>query len=161
VEVKAPHNPVDAVWEIAQVLKSYRLFSTIGDKYAAGWTTDGFAKAGVQYAHSERDRSAIYLDLLPLITSGRLKLLDNKRLIAQLAGLERRSLPLGKTRIDHGVGGFDDLAVSAAGALVSAVNNPGIDWGRALTDLQAHFRGGFAGVRPGDSAFPHVHRHLR
>jgi hypothetical protein len=59
IELKAPHNPVDAVWQLAQTLKSYRLTSTVGDKYAAGWTTDGFAKAGIQYTHSERDRSAI------------------------------------------------------------------------------------------------------
>jgi hypothetical protein len=157
VEVRAPFNPSDATWQIATTLKSYRLHSTTGDKYGAQWVVDAFAKCGIQYEHCDQDRSGLYANLLPLITSGRLKLLDSKRLVSQLAGLERRSLPSGKTRIDHGVGGFDDVAVSCAGALVRAVSRPQIDWGRALADVQAHFRGrsGFAGVMPGDPDFPH------
>lgn len=119
VEIKAPFNPTAATDQVAAVLKSYGLTSTVGDKYAAQWVVDAFAKAGIKYAHSERDRSAIYLEALPLFTSGRARLLDNRRLVTQFASLERRTSSLGKDRVDHGPGGHDDVCNSAAGALVT------------------------------------------
>ena len=50
--------------------------------------------------------------------SGRVRLLDNQRMVTQFANLERRTSPIGKDRVDHGPGGHDDLCNSAAGALV-------------------------------------------
>jgi hypothetical protein len=47
-------------------------------------------------------------------------LLDNSKLVAQLVGLERRTVRSGRDSIDHGPGGHDDLANAAAGALLSA-----------------------------------------
>ena len=120
-EVRAPFDPTSATATIAGVLKQYGLSSTIGDKYAAAWVTSGFAQQGISYTHSERDRSAIYLDALPLFTSGKVRLLDNKRTVNQFASLERRTSPIGKDRIDHGVGGNDDCANSVAGALVRVI----------------------------------------
>jgi hypothetical protein len=79
-----------------------------------------FAAAGINYRHSERDRSAIYSDALPLFTSGRALILDNPKLISQFASLERKTSPIGKDRIDHGPGGHDDLCNSAALAMVLA-----------------------------------------
>jgi hypothetical protein len=122
VEVKAPFNPTSATEQITNTLKSYGLRSTMGDRYGAAWITDAFAQCEISYAHSERDRSAIYLDALPLFTSGRVRLLDNNRMVNQFAALERRTSSLGKDRIDHGVGGHDDLCNSAAGALVRAIH---------------------------------------
>lgn len=46
------------------------------------------------------------------------------RLVGQLAGLERRATSGGRDRIDHAPGEHDDLANSAAGALVLAVAAP-------------------------------------
>ena len=80
-----------------------------------------FARNGIKLEHSERDRSQIYLDALPLFSSGRVKLIDNSKLAAQFFSLERRTFPNGKDRVDHGVGGHDDLANAAAGALVLAM----------------------------------------
>lgn len=62
--------------------------------------------------------SAIYQDALPLFTSGRARLLDNRKLIAQFAGLERKTSAMGRDRI--GAGSHDDLCNAAAGTLVSA-----------------------------------------
>jgi hypothetical protein len=81
---------------------------------------NAFKRCGITYRHSDRDRSAIYSDALPLFTAGRVKLLDNKRLVMQLASLERRTSSLGKDRVDHGPGGHDDAANVAAGAMVLA-----------------------------------------
>lgn len=58
--------------------------------------------------------------MLPLFTSGRARLLDNQRLINQLANLERRAFPSGKDKIDHERGRHDDLCNAAAGALTLA-----------------------------------------
>ena len=71
VEIKAPFNPTSATEQMAKTLKAYGLNRTVGDKYAAQWVVDAFAKCGIKYEHSERDRSAIYLDALPMFTSGR------------------------------------------------------------------------------------------
>jgi hypothetical protein len=102
---------------MAEALKSYGLTKTVGDKYAAGWVVDAFAKEGITYEHSERDRSQGYLDALPLFTSGRVRLIDNARLVGQFSALERRSTPVGRDRVDHGPGGHDDLCNAAALAL--------------------------------------------
>jgi hypothetical protein len=118
LEIKAPFNPTSATTQVVELLRSYGLRKTIGDKYAAAWVVDAFAKQGITYEHSERDRSAIYLDALPLFTSGRARILDNKRLASQFVSLERRTSSIGKDRVDHGPGGHDDLCNSAAGALV-------------------------------------------
>jgi hypothetical protein len=120
VEIRAPFNPTSAVAQIAAVLKSYGLHETVGDKYAAQWVVDAFAKCGIRYRHSERDRSAIYLDALPLFTAGKVRLLDHKRLVSQFSSLERRTSSIGKDRVDHGPGGHDDLCNAAAGAMVLA-----------------------------------------
>jgi hypothetical protein len=125
IEIKAPLNPVTATEQVADLLKAYGLRETVSDKYAAGFATDAFAKNGIKLRHSERDRSALYVETLPLFTSGRVRLLESKRLTAQFASLERRTMPGGKDRIDHGVGGADDLSNSAAGALVHAVASKG------------------------------------
>lgn len=124
VEIKAPFNPTSATEQIAETLKAYGLSSTVGDKYAAQWVVDAFAKCGIKYSHSERDRSSIYLDALPLFTSGRVRLLDNKRLVSQFASLERRTSSIGKDRVDHGPGGHDDVVNSAALALIMAGDQP-------------------------------------
>jgi hypothetical protein len=121
-EIKAPLNPYQATAEISNTLKMYKLHATMGDRYAAKFTSDAFAANAIKYEHSERDRSAIYQDVLPLFTSGRIRLLDNRRLVNQFVNLERRTSPIGKDRIDHGPGGNDDCANSVSGALVRCIH---------------------------------------
>jgi hypothetical protein len=119
-ERHAPFNPSEVVTEIAALLKTYRCSHVVGDKYAARWVVEAFAKVGITYRHSDADRSTIYLDCLPLFTSGRAHLLDSPRLVAQFAALERRTFPTGRDRIDHGRSGRDDLCNACGGALVLA-----------------------------------------
>ena len=120
IEIRAPFNPDSATARIADVLKSYRCHTTVGDRYGAQWIVQAFEKCGIAYRHSDRDRSAIYLDALPLFTTGRARVLDNKRLVTQLASLERKTLSLGKDKVDHGPSGHDDAANVVAGSLVLA-----------------------------------------
>jgi hypothetical protein len=57
-----------------------------------------------------------------MINSGRVELLDDARMLAQLVGLERRvTRGAGKDIIDHAPGAHDDLINCAAGALVLTV----------------------------------------
>ena len=118
-ERRAPFDPSTVVAEVAALLRGYRLGEVTGDRYAAEWVVEAFRKEGIAYNQSERDRSAIYLDALPLFTSGRVRLLDNPRLVHQLVHLERRTGRTGKDRVDHGPGGADDVANACAGALVA------------------------------------------
>lgn len=57
---------------------------------------------------------------LPLLNSGRVRLLDNRKLVSQFAGLERKAAPGGRETINHAPGYHDDVCNAAAGALVSA-----------------------------------------
>lgn len=115
-EARPPFSPESVVGEFAQVLKSYRISKIIGDKYAGLWPVEQFRKCGISYEQSAKPKSDLYRDLLPLINSRRIELLDNARLIAQLTGLERRTARGGRDSIDHGSGGHDDLANAVAGA---------------------------------------------
>src|SRR5689334_10163551 len=74
---------------------------------------------------AEKPKSELYRDLLPLINSGAVEILDNERLIAQLVSLERRTARGGKESIDHAPGAHDDVANAVAGALVTAYKEPG------------------------------------
>ena len=122
LEISAPFDPATATKMVAQFLANYGLREAIGDRYGAQWVVAEFERCGIYYKHSQRDRSVIYLDTLPLFTSGRVRLLENARLVSQFAGLERKTSSMGRDKVDHGPGGFDDLCNAASGALVNAVN---------------------------------------
>ena len=119
-EVRPPFSPESVVSDFAAVLKSYRIDRVHGDRYAGEWPREQFAKAGIIYQPSERSKSEIYRDALPLLNSGKAKLLDLPRLAAQLCNLERRTSRGGRDSIDHPPGGHDDIANAAAGALLNA-----------------------------------------
>ncbi len=126
-EIKPPFNPQVATTEVAELFKSYGVRTVKADKYAAGFAIEAFARCGVTLEYSERDRSAIYVEALPLFTSGRARLIDNRKLVTQFASLERRTSVTGRDRIDHGVGpnSHDDLCNAAALAMVEVAAGAG------------------------------------
>ena len=69
----------------------------------------------IGYDPAEKPKSDLYRDLLPLINAKRLDLIDDKRLQAQLCGLERRTSRAGKDSIDHAPNAHDDVANCVAG----------------------------------------------
>ena len=87
----------------------------IGDRYGGAWPEVEFLKHGVTYQPSEKDKSVIYLEFLPLMLSGRVELLDNKTLGAELRALERRTRKGGRDLVDHPPRQHDDLANAVAG----------------------------------------------
>jgi hypothetical protein len=120
LEIKAPFNPTSATERVSDLLKSYGVTTATSDRYAAEWPVDAFRKCGITLRHSERDRSKIYLDCLPLFTSGRARLLDNRRLVNQFASLERKTAPTGRDQVNHPIGGSDDIANACALSMVLA-----------------------------------------
>ncbi|MGH9682308.1 MAG: hypothetical protein ACRD4S_01685 [Candidatus Acidiferrales bacterium] len=122
-ETKPPFSPENTVREYVATLKAYGISEVTGDRYAGEWPREHFRNGGIVYKPSEKTRSELYIELLPMLNSRRAFLLDNPRLISQLIGLERRASRSGAESIDHAPNGHDDLANSAAGALVLA-NSP-------------------------------------
>jgi hypothetical protein len=115
-ESKPPFSPEAVVTEFCELLALYGISEVTGDRYAGEWPREQFRKHGVTYVVGEKVRSDLYRDLLPVLNSGRVDLLDSDKLVAQIVGLERRVSRGGRDSIDHAPGGHDDLANAVAGA---------------------------------------------
>jgi hypothetical protein len=143
-EIRPPFSPEAAISEVSALLKSYNISTVTGDKYAPGFVSEGFSRNGISYKYAEDDRSQIYVNTLPLLTSGRARLLDNRKLVAQFASLERRTSAGGKDAVDHGRNAHDDLCNAAAGALVLAATDQGVN---VSPEFLAASRAGFSARR--------------
>jgi hypothetical protein len=119
-ETMAPFSPEIVVEDFCRTLASYGVSKVVGDRYAGLWPSEQFSKRGVTYEPSEKPKSDLYRDCLPLLNSHKVELLDNRRLLSQLHGLERRTARGGRDSIDHGPGQHDDVANACGGALVLA-----------------------------------------
>jgi hypothetical protein len=119
-ERRPPFSPEAVVRDFADLLASYGVSTVIGDRYGGEWPREVFRKAGIEYRVADRPKSDLYRDLLPLLNSGRVDLLDHKRAVAQLGSLERKTSRAGKDSIDHSPGAHDDVANAVAGALLNA-----------------------------------------
>jgi hypothetical protein len=119
-EVRPPFSPESVTRDFSIVLKSYRISRVIGDRYAGEWVTEQFKSNGIGYEPAEQAKSDIYRDVLPLINSRKVELLDLAKLQAQFVGLERRTARSGKDSIDHSPGSHDDVVNAVCGALLRA-----------------------------------------
>jgi hypothetical protein len=124
-ERKPPFSPDDVVLEFSGLLKGYGVRKVVGDRYAGEWPRERFRVAGITYELSDKPKSDIYRDCLPLLNSGKIELLDHNRLVAQLCNLERRTARGGRDSIDHPPGQQDDLANVCAGVALQAGGRPG------------------------------------
>ena len=121
-EWRPPFSPDQATAEAAAVLTPYTTV-VYADRYAGDWPVVAFQKHGITVGRCDRTKSELYLELLPLLNSHTVELLDSERLRQQLSGLERRTSRGGKDVVDHAVGGHDDVVNAAAGALVMAMRS--------------------------------------
>lgn len=127
-EAKPPFSPEAVTAEFADVLRTYRLSQVTGDRYAGEWVAEQFRSKGIHYQHSDKVKSAIYLDVLPLINSRSCAFLDHDGLVRQLVCLERRvGRSTGRDIIDHPPGYHDDIANAVAGAITLASAGPVYD----------------------------------
>jgi hypothetical protein len=117
-ERRPPFSPESVVKEFADTLRSYRISRVTGDYYGGEWPGERFAAHQISYDRADKNVSQIYGELLPLLNSAQVELLDNNRLTSQLVSLERRTGRVGRDTISHPPGGHDDVANSVAGVLV-------------------------------------------
>jgi hypothetical protein len=156
-EFKAPFDPSVAVEGFAHDLGRYHV-STIGsDRYGGEWVVEAFRKYGITVEASERTKSELYVDVLPLVNSRNAALLDHKVMVKQFVGLERRTARSGKDSIDHGPGARDDVSNAVAGALVRAIKgvtflNP--RWDAPMETLMRHLPNPESPARAGAGISP-------
>jgi hypothetical protein len=73
VEIRAPFNTTEAIGQVVDVLRSYHLISTMGDDHAKGWVIAELQRHRIRFEPRppKMDRSALYLETLPLYSAGR------------------------------------------------------------------------------------------
>ncbi|WP_238388809.1 hypothetical protein [Roseimaritima ulvae] len=120
---KPGQSPYTVVRDMSEQMGRYHIKRVHGDNYAADWVAKSFQEHNIHFTKADRNKSALYLELLPRLGSGEIELIDNEVLIDQLSNLERRTRSGGKDIIDHAPGGHDDLANAVAG--VSCVTSKG------------------------------------
>jgi hypothetical protein len=114
--------PEAVVAEYAQLLASYGVTELSGDRWGGGFHIDAWRRNGITYSACQQTTSEIYLSALPLLLSGRARLLDDAVLARQLTGLERRVHTGGRESVSHAAAAsaHDDVAAAVCGALVAA-----------------------------------------
>lgn len=91
LEIRPPFSTDMAVEQCSSLLKQYGVMTCIADKYAGDWPRQALARHGVSLVYSEKPKSQIYAEVVPLLSAGRVRLVDRERLILQLRQLERRA----------------------------------------------------------------------
>jgi hypothetical protein len=119
-ERRPPFSPEAVVEEFAGVLRSYRITKVYGDRYGGEFPRELFRNHGINYECSDKSKSEIYAEFLPLVNSRCVDLIEHDKLASQFVLLERRTGRSGKDSIDHPPGAHDDLANAAAGAICRA-----------------------------------------
>lgn len=131
---KSPFNPAHVVAGYSALLKDYGLRTVMGDRYAANWVSEAFAEHAIRYHASPLAKSDLYIEALPAFTRAEIELPPDKRLLAELTQLERRTSRAGRDTVDHPVGGHDDAANAACGMLFAARQAQGaalpVGWAR-------------------------------
>jgi hypothetical protein len=157
-EFKPPFSPENVVAELAGVLRTYGLCDVTGDAYSGEFVRELFRDKGISYKVSRKSKSEIYIDLLPMLNSGRVALLDHPKMVSQLCSLERRTTRgTGRDIVDHPPNGHDDLINAAAGALCLANLGPvpmkfHIPVTASRSEVMADFVAGIFDPASGDSA---------
>lgn len=120
-ECKPPFSPTAVVGQFVETLEAYKLKAVTGDRFGGDFVQEQFRLRGVRYDISERTKSELYVELLPMINCQRVNLLDNSKMITQLCNLERHTgRGTGREIIDHARDQHDDVINCGAGALVLA-----------------------------------------
>ena len=118
-EYKPRFVPRVVITELARSLQTYHVSSTMSDNFAGGFHADEWLRAGIAFRPCPRTTSENYLFALPLLLSGRARLIDNATLRSQLAALERNVFASGEVvRHPAVASAHDDLATATCGVLV-------------------------------------------
>lgn len=129
--IAPPFSPSTAAKQTARLCSAYSLTTIVGDRFAQGFTGEGFAKVGLEWEPASVTKSDIYLQFAAALQSGTVRLLDLPEVLREARTLERRRGPT-KDRVDHVRGARDDAVNVAAGALMLAAREPAstrLTWG--------------------------------
>ena len=122
-EYKPRFVPALVIGELVRLLKFYNNVKEVyGDKFGGGFHSSEWQRHGITFKPCENTTSQNYLTLLPMLLSGRARLLNNQVLRQQLTSLERRVHAGDRETVDHPqiASAHDDVSCAAAGALVTA-----------------------------------------
>ena len=134
----APLSPKRVTHEHCRILARYRVSHVTGDAYAGLWPREeylakldaqGEHKPVIGYSVADRDKTALYKDVLPSLNAARkgeeivpglapIALLDLPILADELCDLRRRVTLRGREVIDHQRDKHDDAANAVAGVLL-------------------------------------------
>jgi hypothetical protein len=80
-EVPAPFSPEAVVAEFSDLLKKYRIVRVTGDRFSGEWVREAFRRCGIVYEPALKTKSQLYIDLLPVINSRAVDLLDHDKTV--------------------------------------------------------------------------------
>jgi hypothetical protein len=129
-EVRPPFSPKDVCASFAAELQCYGLYTATADRWGGEFVREAMSAHGITVYQSARSKSELYGELLPMINSRQVELVDAPVLIKQLLTLERRTARGGRDSIDHAPGAHDDVANVVAGVCVELLR----PWGMAAPD---------------------------
>lgn len=112
-----PFNASAVVTEISAIAKTYSIDTMVSDRYSAGFMQSELQRNGMAWQASAHDKSGLYSIALPLFTSGRVRLPDDKAAVEQFCLLERKPTSGNRDRIDARGGRSEDSANAVAGVL--------------------------------------------
>ena len=123
-----PFSPEQVVGEIVALLRSYGVRRVYGDRWGGEFVKESFRIACrrsnalwaeqtdcyINYRVCDPTKSELYLDFLAVVNSRSARLVDNKRMLAEALGLERKP-GRNQDAVDHRRGQHDDLINAVAG----------------------------------------------
>lgn len=114
---RSPHDPIAAIRDMSLHLKKFGIKKITGDNYAAEFVKSSFLANKIRYDKCPITASQLYIEVIPIIGSGCVELLDNETLVNQFAGLLRFTRSGGHDKITHGQGSKDDCCNAVAGVI--------------------------------------------
>lgn len=119
-------SPKEVVREFSTELKAFGLTTVCGDNYGGEWPVSEFSSKPncITYQRADKNKSELYLELIPAMNSRKVWLPDVEQLKTELRKLERRRGKSGKDSVDHPSNGHDDAANSVAGCVSILLAEP-------------------------------------
>jgi hypothetical protein len=115
--VRPPFDPTVAIGQFARELQNYGVDKVTSDQFAADFASRSWIASGIRPVKCLKNKSELYIEMLPRLMSRRVELPDDDALVDQFASLQRRTRSGGRDIVDHppGVGHHDDLANAVSG----------------------------------------------
>jgi hypothetical protein len=124
---RAPLAFESVLGEIKLILDDYGLNSAVGDQFCSDVISQHLLELGISYKISvfgAQTRARIFTNLKHLLVQGKIQLLDDPQLLAQLRNLREERTRRGQIDICQSGGMKDDLAVAVALAASELTKQP-------------------------------------